>query len=233
MIEELKWDSDFFKIHAGRFIVAKEEDLNDIVLEQMNHFDFVSIQNVNNNQKNNIIIAKKTNAFLADVNIQFEKEVRIQEINKNCYTCTAAFFGQNYSDSFIIARDGFKYSKFERDQGLLLRGGGRLYEEWLRNSIDSTNKFFMYYYTNQVNGFILYRIEEDKAIIEIALVDPKFQRQGIISKLIRSLEADLYKKGIFKLIVGTQMDNLPAINVYHKLGFSEIKHISVFHLWNI
>lgn len=232
MVEELKWDSEFFKMRAGRLIVEDVKELTDQVFEQMKQYDFISIQNINNNQMVNVIIAEQTNAFLADVNIQFEKKIFYQEMEPQCHICSAASFGEKYSDIFLLACGGFKYSKFERDEGLLLRGGDRVYEEWVKNSVDDTNKFYIYYVTTAVNGFILYRIEDDCAIIEIALVDPLYQRQGIISKLIRSLEGALYEKGIKKLIVGTQMDNIPAINVYHKLGFSESKHVSVFHLWN-
>lgn len=49
--------------------------------------------------------------------------------------------------------------------------------------------------------------------------------------MIESIEKFLADKNITKLRVGTQVNNIPAINLYHSIGFKEMSRTSVFHLW--
>ena len=76
VIQPLAWDTDYFGIPCGRAILnaeTTEEKLQQLVLE-LDNFAFVTLQNVGNCPDINRFIAQNTQAYLADVNIQFKKE---------------------------------------------------------------------------------------------------------------------------------------------------------------
>lgn len=51
-------------------------------------------------------------------------------------------------------------------------------------------------------------------------VDPGFQRYGVGEKLFKAMTDTMIENGVRILMVDTQMDNLPALDFFRKLGFS-------------
>ena len=85
-ISNLQWDTDFFGIKCGKTVISDDEISFDLFNEQIKFFDFVTIQNVGNKVAVNKLLADNTNAFLADINIQFEKKLNkidSEETNNN------------------------------------------------------------------------------------------------------------------------------------------------------
>lgn len=87
----LKWDTDYFGISCARVNLtgpATEAEQEEI-LSFCRSFDFVTLANLNNFSENNFWIGRRTNAFLADVNIQFFKSVdedAMALFGKGCFT---------------------------------------------------------------------------------------------------------------------------------------------------
>ena len=71
----LKWDTDYFGIKSARVNILDNIDVEEQkeILNFSKKFQFVTISNENNLNKNNYWIGTKTNAFLADINIQLFK----------------------------------------------------------------------------------------------------------------------------------------------------------------
>jgi len=51
-------------------------------------------------------------------------------------------------------------------------------------------------------------------------VEPEFQRDGVGERLVREMTEAMIEDGVRILLVDTQMDNLPALGFFGKLGFS-------------
>lgn len=58
----------------------------------------------------------------------------------------------------------------------------------------------------------------DYSIISVA-VDPEYRKTGIAVRLINRLVADAKKKEIYALSLEVSEKNIPAINLYKKIGF--------------
>lgn len=58
----------------------------------------------------------------------------------------------------------------------------------------------------------------DYSIISVA-VDPEYRKTGIAIRLLNRLIADAKKKEIYAVSLEVSEKNLPAINLYKKLGF--------------
>ena len=72
------------------------------------------------------------------------------------------------------------------------------------------------------NSFIVYRIAGNEAEIITIGVMPDEQRCGIATALTRIMENGLKKKNINKIFLEVAIDNLPAIGLYEKSGFSKV-----------
>jgi len=77
VVYKLDWDSKFFKLKCGKAILHKPLKTNqwDKIRSKFDKYQFISIENRNSEPTNSQLIGKNTNAFLADVNIQFKKKL--------------------------------------------------------------------------------------------------------------------------------------------------------------
>ena len=238
-VSPLEWDTDFFGISCGRLVIdAPEVDLRGL-LEQLDTYQFVTIQNVGNKVGINKTIAENTQAFLVDINIQFEKDVMrgfsgYTEKHENIAVIKAKDTDKQIHDKLLVEREDFVFSKFVCDDKLDVRNGYLVYKEWLKNSRNYDNKYFALYYDgNEIGGYILFSIYDGEGTIELVKVNREYKGKGIATEMIRTVENCLKDKGIATVKVGTQLNNIPAINLYHYLGFREISRTSVYHLWNL
>ena len=91
----------------------------------------------------------------------------------------------------------------------------------LQNNLNRTEKIYVYLYDNKVIGFI--HISSNYEIIDILniVVDPKYEKQGIGTKLINYI---IKKKDtiVSKIMLEVREDNLKAINFYQKNNFTII-----------
>ena len=89
------------------------------------------------------------------------------------------------------------------------------------NNLNRTEKIYVYLYDNKVTGFI--HISSNYEIIDILniVVDPKYEKQGIGTKLINYI---IKKKDTIasKIMLEVREDNLKAINFYQKNHFTII-----------
>ena len=232
IIQNLQWDSTFFNMKCGKVIIDDKFSKWNELYEDVKKYNFVTIQNIGNKIYNNEKIALIEGVFLADLNIQFEKEVQhgSEEINCKIYSCVDV--PRELFESAKVYPYDFVFSKFECDSRLKKMNGYKVYEEWLKNSKGDASKFVTFYLEDGICGFILFCIECNEARIELIKVEREFQKKGIATKMIKHLEKYLSKNNIEILKVGTQVNNLGAINLYHHIGFKEVLGISVYHYWN-
>ncbi|WP_255452321.1 GNAT family N-acetyltransferase [Sporosarcina sp. ANT_H38] len=228
---DLKWDAEFFGITCAKVILNKP--LNPHEWEELktkfNEYQFLSIVNNNSEPVNAQIIGKDTSAFLADVNIQFMKKVEdSHEVPVNI-TVHRALERNNQ----VIEMADFKFSKFTEDPELAMRGGDKLYRQWLINSFDNQDKFFALSNDEhgRINGFLLHSYSDNACIIELIAVSKTVTKSGLGTSLFKALEYTAYQRGINEIRVGTQVRNMGAINFYHKVGCKQVGCHQVYHLW--
>lgn len=233
-IKPLQWDTEYFGIRCGKAVVNDSDTDFSEFCQDTCEYEFVTIQNIGNNVEVNKQIAINTSAYLVDVNIQFEKEILTDNINESnsCIIMKTVDTPDNIRRKLTVEKNDFKFSKFVCDDELKKRNGYLVYSEWLKNACKDANKYFALLMSkDNVCAYILFNVDNNIGTIELVKVDKEYQGQHIATSMIESIEKFLADKNIIKLRVGTQVNNIPAINLYHSIGFKEISRTSVFHLW--
>lgn len=230
---ELKWDTDFFGVASAKSTLHKPLTLNEWLelKTRFKDYQFISIMNMNSEPINAQLIGKDTTAFLADINIQFEKKILdLDEKPKNVTIHQAL----EKNDQVIGIAD-FQFSKFTEDPELAKRGGDQVYQQWLINSFGKTDKFYALSKDEMgdINGFLLFSYTDSTCVIELIAVSQKVTKGGIGTSLFKAVEYEALQQGIKEIKVGTQIRNLGAINFYHKVGCKQVGCHQVYHLWNL
>ena len=235
VIAPLLWDSEHFGIRCGKAVlrVPLPETLAGQLNAELGDYDFVTFQNVGNEVEVNRFLAQHTEAYLVDVNIQLEKEVdRAVPSAACCPIVPARALDAGVLSQMTVEESEFAYSKFVCDPEMKKRAGYQVYACWLKNAKDDPDKRFIYRTIDgTVAGFILFRVREQILTSELVKVNAACQGRGVASGLLRELEAYAAAQGCRTMQVGTQMNNIPAINLYHRLGYREVSRTSVYHLW--
>lgn len=196
-IIELNWDTDFFGVKSAKLNLnneINEKEIEDIKNEiQEKEYEFITINNKNNNDKNNFMLQKLNNIFLADINVQFLKRINdTKEFQRNDKIKIENEF--NYEKQLLeIAKENFIYSRFYNDKNL--RKDKNVYVEWTRNAFGKNDKYFcIYEQENNILGYSLFSIEDNNIIIELIVINGKQQakrNRNIANKKYRGI---CYKK---------------------------------------
>ncbi|MBA6153063.1 GNAT family N-acetyltransferase [Gelidibacter maritimus] len=100
----------------------------------------------------------------------------------------------------------------------------------LKRSIESylngDTMFFGYFENNELAGVIEIETNDKRTDINSLVVNPKYFRRGIAKKLI-AFVFNTFDSNLF--VVETGLVNNPAIKLYKKLGFIEVKQWNTDH----
>lgn len=230
---ELQWDTEYFGVTSAKAILHKpltQDKWNDLK-DGFKDYKFISIVNNNSEPINSQFIAKDTPAFLADVNIQFKKQLRNSYENPKNIEIYQAF----HRNERIIEIANFQFSKFTEDPKLDKSGGDKVYHQWIINSFEEPDKFYALSQNakGEINGFLLHSYSDDVCIIELIAVSQDATNGGVGTNLFKAVEHEAYQRGCKEIRVGTQVRNMGAINFYHKAGCKQIGCHQVYHLWNL
>lgn len=230
---DLEWDTKYFGVKSAKAILYKP--LLPLQWSELKllfcGYQFVSIENRNSEPVNAQLIGKDSNAFLADVNIQFSK--KIYSHNDNIHNVTLhETLKQNEQ---ILQLTDFQYSKFTEDPELLKRGGDQVYYQWVLNSFEKLNKSFSISRDGKgnINGFLLHSYSENYCTVELIAVSRDVQLCGVGTSLFQSVENSALTKGCRRIKVGTQVRNIGAINFYHKMKYMQVGCHQIYHLWGL
>lgn len=229
---DLPWDTEYFGVRSGKVILNEEIELKDLeeIIRLTEAYEFITINNINNQPLNNFLIGKYTSSFIVDMNIQFEMNVESRK--GESYFDSIGAYKENL-ELMKIAEKSFNFSRFYNDPFLDRNLSNQLYSNWIKNSFNNEDKYFIVAEGNQeILGYILFSIiKADSIIIELISLDKSAQGKGTGTKLLDSLVYFARKNHIHTIKVGTQIDNLQAINFYMKKGFSLSSKSSIYHFW--
>ena len=110
--------------------------------------------------------------------------------------------------------------------------------EWLARQLVSTEKGELIHFVAEVDGKIVASAEIRKrkghqkhvGVLGIA-VKSGYRRLGIATKLIEALLEEAKKHGLKVIILDVYEKNLPALNLYKRMGFKEVGRIPKAIYW--
>lgn len=229
----LEWDTDYFGVSSARVNLSGsvDEKGQDEIIEFCKAYDFVTIANLGNIKENNHWIGNRTNAFLADMNIQFIKILadKPDYQDKKTYVVNNLSRNEHIVD---IARKSFNYSRFFNDSKLPEEQAKNIYIHWTECAFYQGNKHFVISEREgDIAGYILFSISGGNSVIELIAVGEKYQGQQVGKSLIHTMESFVIDKEIKKIKVGTQVNNISAAQFYNAMGFKYVSCGSMYHLW--
>ena len=133
-----------------------------------------------------------------------------------------------------IAQNNFRFSRFHQDKRVSKTVADRIKQVWAKNFFSGTRGDYMIVacYKDQPVGFcqILLKNTSD-LVIDLIAVDSQHHGNGLASAMINFLINQIAQSlsDQTKIIVGTQISNLPSLCLYQKLGFKIISSDYVFH----
>ncbi|MCT4583400.1 MAG: GNAT family N-acetyltransferase [Peptostreptococcaceae bacterium] len=233
-LKYLHWDTNYFGVKSGRVDIKGILNQNEKkeIIDFFSEFKFITISNENNTNENNIWIGNNTNAFLTDLNVQFEKKLEhaLHYEDKNITIMNSMAKNE---DILNIAKKSFRYSRFFNDFNLPEIKSKNIYHYWTECAFENEYKYFAIAKRESlVVGYLLFSLVKENIIIELIAVDENYIGRKIGKSLIKSIEMFAKKSNIKKIKVGTQADNVKAIQFYCANGFKYKGCKSVYHLWN-
>lgn len=172
---------------------------------------------------------EKNNFKLIDTNLIFElndNKFSEKQQQNNIEICFAEKKYQQ--DIENIAKDNFLYSRFHLDPLIDDEIANQIKQNWVKNYFFGKrgDQMVLALMNNKPIGFLQLIIKEKTIIIDLIGVDKIVQGRGVASSMIQFAQTNI-KPSCIK--VGTQISNLPSINLYQKLGFALNRSDYVFH----
>jgi ribosomal protein S18 acetylase RimI-like enzyme len=133
-----------------------------------------------------------------------------------------------------IAQKNFYFSRFHQDPRIGNDDADRIKQVWVENYFSGTRGDYMIVacYKDQPVGFcqILLKNNSD-LVIDLIAVDSRHHGIGLASAMINFLMNQIAPSlsANTRIMVGTQISNLPSLSLYQKLGFEIISSNYVFH----
>lgn len=239
-IDYLKWDSDFLNLNVGKIYLSSHQldqiqSLNEIALEYNYHLLYVftdesNLIKITENNNGNISLVDRKIVYYLNLHSRVEfLDPRIMKLNKE------GDLIQQKNDLYKLAYLSAEYSRFKLDEKLPDITFRRLYSEWVNKSVEGTmaDEIFINTEENEILGFITLKIcaQENRADIGLLAVAPEQRGKKIGMALIEKCISSCIEKGINQLNVPTQLDNIPACNLYNKIGFKKESITNIYHLW--
>ena len=75
---------------------------------------------------------------------------------------------------------------------------------------------------NEIVGFVVARVILDEIEIMNIATHKHYRRMGIAKKILQQMEKDAKQKQIKKILLEVNEKNIPAIQLYQKMGFVQV-----------
>lgn len=233
---KLEWDTNYFGCESSRVDVVDKLTISDIeeIKEIIKEDEFITLTNPKGMVGNNKLITQNLDAYLVDINIQLSNvKVSSSRAEKSEFVRIQNNYQVN-EEIVELVRQAFTSSRFYNDAAISREKVSGIYTNWVKNAFNKEEKYFCVFDQEQgIEGFILFSIANQEVVtIELIAVNDKCRKSGIGTQLINGLYNYCVEHGYGTVNVGTQVENINALNFYTKneLRIKDIRYI--YHLWN-
>ena len=131
-----------------------------------------------------------------------------------------------------IAYSNFIYSRFHIDPHIKKKHADNLKKKWVENFFLNKRGDYMVValHKNKPIAFLQLILKGRNLIIDLIAVSSNYRGQKIGTALIKFASENIKSE---KILVGTQISNIPSIKLYQKLGFNHFESDYVFHYHNL
>ena len=237
-IEKLDWDSDFFKIRVGKFLIVNEEEFDPIVFkkEAEQKFDLIyvlSYQKMLSQEKINL-----ANLDLVDIIMTMSKPFKKNEFKKNDYNFRNNLSVNELNDCYEIAETTSVVSRFFDENLIGPKMTKLLYRKWIDNALNNSfsDGMFLIKENNSVIGIHLVKVDKKnkEGIFTLTGVNPNYKRLGLGRKLWEQSFGYFSNETDIEIIKSPfSIKNLDSFNFHLKMGFNKVEEIKyIYHFRN-
>jgi ribosomal protein S18 acetylase RimI-like enzyme len=234
LLKKLEWDSDFFgypvaqvcstsdEIEVYKEILAEIKIQNIKLAYWMVHPDNHSFQEFARNNQGVLVDIKTTySCELATSDLTTIDNIEI--VDKN----------EPDTDLLKLAIQCGAFSRFAIDKKIPIAKFEDLYKLWIINSLNKSmaDDVIIYKSGNRTVGLVTVYKKNRIGNIGLIGVDEEFRGKGIGKTLMNAVKSYFIAKGILKIHVVTQGQNLSACRLYETTGFSVIEKSEFYHFW--
>ena len=227
MIKKLKWDSEFFGYDVGKVVIEE----NQVVSEQeliKESYPFKLVYIFSDIK----LDFKHFKSKLVDIKTTFYKKQLAWEENPEFIHCKDEPAACNNLRQ--LALESGVFSRFKRDNNFTNNEFEKLYSQWINDSIKKINAdhIIVYKENNICKGFVSLKFQKEIAEIGLMAVDEDSRGEGIGLTLLGFINNLSRSKGFPEMRVTTQFENIPAMQLYEKAGYTILSKQYIYHLWN-
>jgi dTDP-4-amino-4,6-dideoxy-D-galactose acyltransferase len=241
VINRLAWDSACFGYEVGMVTVANDLDWQQFVKESRAYqlvyiFSKNELRSLPQNIKKvdeKITLRTNIDSFGGTVkkgqNVLAGQIIGLDSLNNDILNTHGGSFQEEFLDLALISGE---YSRFKTDERLNHQEFERLYCFWAHKALVEDDKGFAFVKEGQVLGMITLTTAHNGAFkISLLAVDPGSRNQGIGRALLDKALRTGIDRGSRALWVTTQKVNIPAMELYQKVGFEIMDSCNVYHWW--
>ncbi len=213
----------------------KSENLNDTIEKELREISRNPCFIYSKINVENLSLAKQLEAFgfsIIDTNIILEKNAPL--FSSFIGNCDVDFAIQNDKNEVMnLAASSFRFSRFHLDPNIPNDIANKIKSKWVENFfLNKRGTHLIVAKIKQiVAGFLLCIKDKNILYIDLFAVDSKKRGMGVANDMINF--AVLNIPDIHTVIIGTQLANIPSINLFLKLDFKlkESKYIFHYHVF--
>lgn len=232
MIEQLDWDSHFFKLKIGR---AHIHQLTEMALDKLyaqkvqGGFALVYLFCKTTSPQTEAFIFER-NGALVDLKVTYHKPV---DQNPPIDTTPAIekYSGPLTDELLALALASGHQSRFKKDTRLE-PFFETLYTQWIRHSLEGSmaDAILVHLTENRITGFVTLKNNAGIGHIGLIAVNAQERGKGIGRQLLHAAD-NWYRTNTLKhCTIVTQQDNLSACKLYENHGYAIEKTERIYHL---
>lgn len=244
-VKYLGWDSEIFNKKIGLFdIYYGDIEINfiDLVMKKVNEYcieeKYDCLFAKSSVKQYNLMHLLESDGYKLMDSIVTLKTNLSNKVIEECNYETRILEESDLDNVLCIIDNLYKYGRFYVDLELNNEDVNKLYKQWITNEIKNNQVDVVgIEVSGKVVGFISckYRNNNEtnkkEGIISLVGIDKSYQGLGIGKQLVKSVLCYFKRKNINDIYVGTQIDNLSALNLYISNGFKITSSVNSFHKW--
>lgn len=229
MVEELKWDSDFFAIRVGKAIINTQKSMDDLLSQKDNLSSLYDLLYVFSKTGLELSLS---NAILIDQKVVYSLNISSPcgALNDNIIDYQSDALSP---DLVELALASGEFSRFKLDKNFPKDTYEKLYTCWIDQSIKHiiATEVFCYMNAGSPVGLLTLKRNGNSATIGLVATNSKFRGRGIGRALLTHTKNYCFNKGVNTLTVATQLQNKPACSLYTESGFTISQCNDIWHWW--